>query len=116
MMRRLAAACLLSIALALPVGLPFALPAAAQEAPIEETIRNQIDAFLKDDFATAFTFASPNIQALFGSPDNFGQMVVTGYPMVHRPQAVEMGELREVEGMLWQRVEITDGAGARACA
>lgn len=106
-MRRLAAACLVSITLAL--GAPLA--AVAQEAPIEDTIRSQIDAFLRDDFATAFTFASPTIQSMFGTSENFGRMVVTGYPMVHRPEAVEMGELRDVDGRLWQRVEITDGAG-----
>ena len=86
-------------------------PATAQQAPIEDTIRSQIDAFLSDDFATAFTFASPNIQGIFGTPENFGRMVEQGYPMVHRPAAVKMLELREVAGALWQRVMITDAAG-----
>jgi hypothetical protein len=89
----------------------LALPAAAQEAPIQGTIRAQIDAFLKDDFATAFTFASPGIQAMFGSADRFGQMVVTGYPMVHRPADVRMLDLTERDGQLWQRVLITDAEG-----
>lgn len=105
-MRRLAASLL---SLVLLIAAP--LPVAAQEAPIEDTIRSQIDAFLKDDFPTAFAFASPNIQSMFGTAENFGRMVVTGYPMVHRPEAVEMGELRDMGGRLWQRVEITDGAG-----
>ncbi len=86
-------------------------PATAQEAPIEDTIRSQIDAFLADDFVTAFTFASPNIQGIFGTPENFGQMVRQGYPMVHRPSGVQMGELRDVAGALWQRVFVTDAAG-----
>jgi hypothetical protein len=89
----------------------FALPAAAQEKPIQDTIRNQLNAFQVDDFATAFTFASPNIKTIFGSPENFGAMVSQGYPMVHRPSAVTMLELREVAGNLWQRVMITDEAG-----
>ena len=89
----------------------LALPAAAQEAPIQETIQNQIDAFRADDFARAFTYASPTIQGMFGTPENFGAMVQNGYPMVHRPAEVEMQELREVAGNLWQRVRIVDQAG-----
>ena len=90
----------------------LALPAAAQEAPIQETIQSQIEAFQTDDFALAFTFASPTIKGMFGTPENFGAMVKQGYPMVYRPAEVEMQDLREVAGSLWQRVRITDQAGA----
>jgi Domain of unknown function (DUF4864) len=79
---------------------------------IEGTIQNQLDAFVADDFATAFTFASPTIKSMFGTPENFGAMVTQGFPMVHRPGNVQMLELREVAGNLWQRVMITDQAGA----
>lgn len=89
------------------------LPAAAQESPIRSTIQSQIDAFLRDDFAAAFDYASPTIQMLFGSPENFGRMVQQGYPMVHRPADVKMLDLREVGGRLWQRVLITDQQGRR---
>lgn len=90
----------------------LALPAAAQEAPIRATIQSQIEAFQADDFARAFTFASPTIKQMFGTPENFGVMVKQGYPMVYRPAEVQMMELREVAGNLWQRVRITDQAGA----
>ena len=89
----------------------LALPVQAQEEPIQQTIQSQLDAFVKDDFATAFTFASPMIKGIFGTPENFGAMVTQGYPMVHRPSAVTMLELRTVAGNLWQRVMITDEAG-----
>jgi len=89
----------------------LALPAWAQDAPIQNTIQSQLDAFIADDFATAFTFASPTIKGLFGTSDNFGMMVRKGYPMVHRPADVKMLELREVAGNLWQRVMITDQQG-----
>jgi hypothetical protein len=79
---------------------------------IEGTIQNQLDAFVADDFATAFTFASPTIKSMFGTPENFGAMVTQGFPMVHRPGNVQMLELREVAGNLWQRVLITDQAGS----
>ena len=89
----------------------LALPAAAQEEPIRATIRSQIEAFQADDFARAFTFASPTIKGMFGTPEVFGQMVRQGYPMVHRPAQTRMMALREVAGTLWQRVLITDAEG-----
>ena len=89
----------------------LALPALAQEAPIQSTIQSQLDAFKAEDFARAFTYASPTIKGIFGSPGNFGAMVVQGYPMVAHPSAVQMLELREVAGNLWQRVMITDMQG-----
>lgn len=90
----------------------LSLPAAAQEEPIRNTIQSQIEAFRADDFARAFTFASPTIKGMFGTPENFGAMVKQGYPMVYRPAEVQMMDLREVAGALWQRVRITDQAGA----
>lgn len=90
----------------------LAVPAVAQEAPIQETIQSQIEAFQADDFARAFTYASPTIKGMFGTPENFGAMVKQGFPMVYRPSEVQMMELREVAGNLWQRVRITDRAGA----
>ena len=74
-------------------------PAAAQDAPIQGVIQSQIDAFQADDFARAFSFASPTIQGMFGTPENFGLMVKEGYPMVYRPAEVEMQELREIAEM-----------------
>jgi hypothetical protein len=97
------------------LGLTMALGAGwvaeAQEGPIRETIQRQLEAFQADDFARAFTFASPTIKGMFGTPENFGAMVKNGYPMVYRPAQVEMGELREVAGNLWQRVRIVDEGG-----
>jgi len=82
-----------------------------REPGIEATIGAQIDAFKVDDFATAFSFASPNIQGIFGGSERFGQMVKNGYPMVWRPGDVQFLELREVAGALWQRVQIRDQSG-----
>ena len=94
----------------------FAGAATAQDAlpsepGIEATIGAQIEAFLKDDFAEAFSYASPNIQGIFGSSDRFGDMVKNGYPMVWRPDDVQYLELREIAGNLWQKVLIRDQSG-----
>ena len=91
--------------------LVLALPLRAQEAPIQNTIQSQLQAFDSGDIARAFSYASPTIKGLFGTPENFGAMVAQGYPMVLNHGAVQMLELRTVAGNLWQRVMITDLAG-----
>lgn len=89
----------------------YAQEVVAPEPAIEATISGQIDAFLEDDFDTAFTFASPMIRGLFRTPENFGLMVRQGYPMVHRPQDVTFGDLTKTAGGLWQNVIVTDATG-----
>jgi Domain of unknown function (DUF4864) len=88
-----------------------AFPAFAQEEPIQQTITSQFEALQADDFAAAFGLASPTIQGLFGTPENFGLMVQNGYPMVYRPSDVQMLDLREVAGALYQRVLVRDAEG-----
>lgn len=85
--------------------------AQAQDADIKETITQQFEAFKADDFATAFGFASPNLQMYFQTPENFGRMVTQGYPMVWRPADVVYLELREQDGTYWQKVQVTDTNG-----
>jgi len=87
-------------------------PAIAQREPVTAVIGSQISAFLNNDTETAFSYASPSIRRLFGTPDRFGEMVRQGYPMVWRPAEVRYLQLREVAGSLWQRVMITDQNGA----
>ncbi|MEM9971084.1 MAG: DUF4864 domain-containing protein [Pseudomonadota bacterium] len=83
----------------------------APEPGIELTIQSQVDAFLVDDFAQAFTFASPNIQRIFGSAERFGTMVKNGYPMVWRPSEVQFLELRDLGATKIQRVLMRDAKG-----
>jgi len=78
---------------------------------IERTIQQQLEAFQEDDFEAAFDHASPMIRSLFGSAERFGQMVESGYPMVHRWGAVAFLDLQEIDGRLWQMIEITDVDG-----
>jgi hypothetical protein len=92
-----------------------ALPAGAQsggKTAIEGVIQGQMDAFAKDDVAEAFRFASPNIKRIFGSSENFGMMVQQGYPMVWKPANIRYLDLREIDGQMWQKVMVTDAAGA----
>ncbi|MFP7570186.1 DUF4864 domain-containing protein [Marivita sp. S2033] len=108
-MRKLITGATLAIALA---GAVWAQEPLTPESGIKTTIQSQIDAFLRDDFAKAFSFAGPNIRSLFGTPENFGAMVRRGYPMVWRPDTVRFGLLRDINGDLHQTVIITDADGA----
>lgn len=98
----------LSIVLALGVS-----SAVAQDrnTVIQGVIQSQIDAFLQDDFATAFSFASPTIKRLFGTSDRFGTMVRQGYPMVWRPSSVEYLELKDQGAFQYQKVLVMDQEG-----
>ena len=72
---------------------------------------NICGAFLKDDFDTAFTFASPSIRSMFGTAQNFGQMVQRGYPMVWRPQKFNFLEHRKDSAGRAQDIQIIDQSG-----
>ena len=94
--------------------LMFAMPATAQNSDaIEDVIANQLSAFNDRDVQTAWSFASPMIQGLFGSPENFGTMVEQGYPMVWTNTDVQFLELREISGVFYQKVMMRDPSGQR---
>lgn len=101
-----------AIAGAMLAGSVLAQEALPADPGIEGTIRSQVDAFLADDFETAFGFAAPGIQLMFRTPENFGAMVRNGYPMVWRPEDLRFAELREIDGALWQKVIVRDAQGA----
>jgi len=104
-MRSLISAALLALALARPVC------ADPDATALRTVISDQIAAFLADDIATAFSYASPGIRRLFGTPERFGAMVRNDYPMVWRPDRVRFLEL-EGTGDAWRQiVEITDREG-----
>jgi hypothetical protein len=69
-----------------------ALDAADRQA-IRSVIEAQLAAFQADDGATAFSFASPSIQEMFGDPATFLAMVRTSYVPVYRPREVRFERL-----------------------
>lgn len=87
------------------------LAAAAQQDEIAGVIQNQLDAFNDRDVETAFTFASPMIKGLFGTPQNFGMMVERGYPMVWTNSDTRFLDLTERGSEMVQRVLIRDANG-----
>lgn len=105
----------LAAAMALVFAMPPAVAAdrlvAADRRAIEATIRQQLDAFGRDDAETAFGYATPDIQRIFGSSDNFLHMVRESYEPVYRSAGVEFGRLDAVDGNWVQTVQIVDGEG-----
>lgn len=71
---------------------PLDMPA-SERAAIRAAIEGQMDAFRRDDGAAAFGFATPHIQAMFGTPENFLVMVRRGYAAVYRPRKVEFADI-----------------------
>lgn len=102
------------IFLGLGLAAMMAVPAVAGGPPdpgIPSVIQRQFDAFRSDDVATAFSYASPTIRGLFGTPESFGAMVRYGYPMVLHPADVRFLDQTVIEGAIWQRVMVRDAAG-----
>ena len=84
---------------------------AGPKEDVQAAISSQLEAFLRDDFNTAFTFASPSIRSMFRTPKNFGQMVQRGYPMVWRPQKFSFLEHRTDPAGRAQDIQIIDQMG-----
>jgi len=104
-------ALLLSLALLLGLNGAAAAFSEADRASVQSVITQQLDAFLADDGATAYSFAAPNIKSLFPTEEIFMNMVRNGYPPVYRPRSRSFGELKETARGLEQSVELVDADG-----
>jgi hypothetical protein len=91
------------------------LPQADRDA-IQGVIRQQIQAFRRDDPAAAFAFAAPPIQQMFGDAERFMDMVREAYAPVYRPREVTFGELVTIDGELVQKVELVGPEGEAVLA
>ncbi|XUM24671.1 DUF4864 domain-containing protein [Bradyrhizobium oligotrophicum S58] len=90
----------------------LAHPAAAADASAAQSvIRAQEQALARDDGATAYAQAAPEIQARFPSVEIFMSMVKSGYPPVYRHRSFEFGAAQVEDGSIAQRVHIVDAEG-----
>jgi hypothetical protein len=94
------------------------LPAAASERvtgsdldEIRAVIHRQIEAFRHDDAAGAFALASPGVQAAFGNPQAFLEVVRMAYRAMYRPAEVSFRDPMILSGDVVQQVQLTDRAG-----
>ena len=78
---------------------------------MQRVIDAQLDAFARDDEQEAFSFASPGIQARFGTAQTFAQMVREQYAVVYR--AASRAFLRPVveDGTVIFPVQLSDRDG-----
>lgn len=86
--------------------------AGAQETTIEGVISSQLQAFNDRDVAQAWDHASPMIQGMFRTPENFANMVENGYPMVWDNSDVRFLERDELGNVTRQEVLIKGPDGA----
>ena len=85
--------------------------AADNVAIAQGIIRSQVEAFGRDDAATAYSYAAPGIQEMFPQADIFLGMVQRSYAPVYRHKSFEFGEARASDGKIAQRVHIVDADG-----
>lgn len=78
----------------------------AQDNTIEDVITDQLQAFNDRDIAGAWEHASPMIKGMFQTPENFGRMVETGYPMVWDNSDVRFLDADEFGAATRQEVQI----------
>jgi Domain of unknown function (DUF4864) len=106
-----------ALVVALAVLGPIRGPDAAEQladgdrAAIRTTIERQLAAFQRDDGLAAFTYAAPSIKERFGTPENFMNMVRSGYEPVYRPREVEFHDVVAVQGATAQEVLVVDQNG-----
>ena len=105
-MRTVLAATLLTLCLGTAALAEEGGMSATDQAAIRSVITNQITAFQKDDGAGAFSYAAPSTQGVFGTADNFMEMVRRGYPPVYRPHSVEFSTLSQSDDGILQNVEL----------
>ena len=95
---------------------PIAQAVDSRRAFIVDVIDTQLEAFKRDDASAAFAFASPDIQAIFGTPANFLKMVAEAYQPVYRSQSVPYLDLIEKNGRIVQRVLFSGPEGKQVLA
>jgi hypothetical protein len=92
--------------------LAITAPARADDvASAQSVIRAQEQAFVHNDAAAAYSYASPAIKKLFPQADIFLYMVQNSYPPVWRHKSFEFGEARIEGKWVAQRVHIVDADG-----
>ena len=96
---------------ALLLGLAAPVRAGDDVATAQGIIRSQVEAFGRDDAATAYSYAAPVIQNMFPQADIFLGMVQRTYTPIYRHKSFEFGEARAADGKIAQQVHIVDADG-----
>jgi len=106
----LLALCALAVS-ALALSAAGAQPLDADAQAAGRIVMQQLEAFRKNDFSTAYTFASVTIRGMFDRP-RFEQMVRDGYPEIaHSVSATIEGSRRGDAGQIYLLVRIVGDNG-----
>ena len=87
-----------------------------ERVAIRKVIESQLAAFQQDDGRTAFSFAAPEIQSQFGTPENFMRMVRQGYRVLYRPLNIYFKSARSDQGQIVQPLLATAEGGLTVVA
>jgi len=77
----------------------------------QEIINGQFQAFRDRQHKTAFGFAAPHLQTLFGSTDRFIGMVKKGYGPIYNAKEWSFGRSRFDNGTVFQEVLVSGPDG-----
>jgi hypothetical protein len=101
----------LAAALMLLAPLPSWALSAADAQGVRAVVTAQLEALARDDAATAFSFAAPNVRASVGTASRFMDMVRSSYPAIYRPASTAFLQPEEHHGQVIQRVQLMDEDG-----
>ena len=101
----------LVILIALMIGVAAPVRAADDAADAKSIITSQVEAFIRDDAAAAYSYASPLLHELFPQAEMFMGMVRGGYPPVYRHKSFQLAEFSTADGRMTQRANIIDANG-----
>jgi len=87
-----------------------------RRAEIVTVITSQLDAIARKDGATAFALATPEIRAMFGTPERFMAMVLQQYTPLYRPRAITFLDVIDSPQGPIQRVLLTGAGGEQVTA
>lgn len=94
--------------LALTMYAPLHAAESGDRAATQAIIEAQLAAFRQDEGAKAFSYASPDIQRAFESPENFMQMVKSNYRVVYRNAQVKFLTFQGNESFAQHVVQMVD--------
>jgi hypothetical protein len=93
---------------AIAAAFPLRAAETSDRAATQAIIEAQLSAFRQDESAKAFSFASPDIQRVFESAENFMQMVKSNYRVVYRHSQVKFLTFQGNELFAQHTVQMVD--------
>ena len=83
----------------------------ADEKGVRAVVEAQLAALARNDAATAFSFAAPNVREAVGTAGRFMDMVRKSYPAIYRPVSTAFLKPEDHHGQVIQRVQLMDDSG-----